>query len=119
MLFFFFQAEDGIRDADVTGVQTCALPILPPSVSETSKFVGTETVISSVKLNPSTKKESAAEGVPTKCEKPVMVVSETITDGVSGRISPSKATTTSVAPAEVIVNSPFDGLATAPPFKRM
>src|SRR6266498_4333270 len=26
-LFFFFQAEDGIRDADVTGVQTCALPI--------------------------------------------------------------------------------------------
>src|SRR3989442_10245068 len=27
LLFFFFQAEDGIRDADVTGVQTCALPI--------------------------------------------------------------------------------------------
>src|SRR5436305_9234222 len=24
---FYFQAEDGIRDADVTGVQTCALPI--------------------------------------------------------------------------------------------
>src|SRR5207245_3046343 len=29
---FFFQAEDGIRDATVTGVQTCALPI-----SETAK----------------------------------------------------------------------------------
>src|SRR5207245_7927063 len=28
LLFFFFQAEDGIRDATVTGVQTCALPIL-------------------------------------------------------------------------------------------
>src|SRR6266498_900448 len=28
---FFFQAEDGIRDADVTGVQTCALPILARS----------------------------------------------------------------------------------------
>ena len=26
-VFFFFQAEDGIRDYDVTGVQTCALPI--------------------------------------------------------------------------------------------
>src|SRR5437763_14226948 len=25
--FFFFQAEDGIRDPSVTGVQTCALPI--------------------------------------------------------------------------------------------
>src|SRR5690625_7892778 len=26
-MFFFFQAEDGIRDGHVTGVQTCALPI--------------------------------------------------------------------------------------------
>ena len=29
---FFFQAEDGIRDTSVTGVQTCALPICPPVV---------------------------------------------------------------------------------------
>src|SRR5258707_4452790 len=28
--FFFFQAEDGIRDIGVTGVQTCALPIFAP-----------------------------------------------------------------------------------------
>src|SRR3954466_15557107 len=28
-IFFFFQAEDGIRDYRVTGVQTCALPIYP------------------------------------------------------------------------------------------
>src|SRR2546429_4591656 len=27
VFFFFFQAEDGIRDVAVTGVQTCALPI--------------------------------------------------------------------------------------------
>ena len=27
LMFFFFQAEDGIRDLYVTGVQTCALPI--------------------------------------------------------------------------------------------
>src|SRR5215475_14081676 len=27
IVFFFFQAEDGIRDFHVTGVQTCALPI--------------------------------------------------------------------------------------------
>src|SRR5690606_40137091 len=27
IFFFFFQAEDGIRDFHVTGVQTCALPI--------------------------------------------------------------------------------------------
>src|SRR5699024_11908381 len=30
LLFFFFQAEDGIRDRNVTGVQTCALPICRP-----------------------------------------------------------------------------------------
>src|SRR2546422_9539706 len=29
VFFFFFQAEDGIRDVAVTGVQTCALPIYP------------------------------------------------------------------------------------------
>src|SRR2546426_11168583 len=29
LFFFFFQAEDGIRDYKVTGVQTCALPIFP------------------------------------------------------------------------------------------
>src|SRR5699024_11741252 len=28
IVLFFFQAEDGIRDRNVTGVQTCALPIL-------------------------------------------------------------------------------------------
>src|SRR5699024_11922980 len=34
----FFQAEDGIRDRNVTGVQTCALPILPsaPPATHTS-----------------------------------------------------------------------------------
>src|SRR5688572_31294087 len=32
-LFFFFQAEDGIRDLTVTGVQTCALPISPPAAA--------------------------------------------------------------------------------------
>src|SRR5260370_16579169 len=31
--FFFFQAEDGIRDSSVTGVQTCALPIFPPAAT--------------------------------------------------------------------------------------
>src|SRR5258708_11520008 len=34
-LFFFFQAEDGIRDDLVTGVQTCALPISLSKVART------------------------------------------------------------------------------------
>src|SRR5690606_41043301 len=33
---FFFQAEDGIRDFHVTGVQTCALPICRPATCATS-----------------------------------------------------------------------------------
>src|SRR5260370_19419324 len=39
--FFFFQAEDGIRDSSVTGVQTCALPIsfiMPERVAKTDPF---------------------------------------------------------------------------------
>src|SRR5690625_1507755 len=34
---FFLQAEDGIRDGHVTGVQTCALPISPGWIKVTSK----------------------------------------------------------------------------------
>src|SRR5207245_5274078 len=34
-IFFFFQAEDGIRDATVTGVQTCALPISEANIHPT------------------------------------------------------------------------------------
>src|SRR5690606_20677772 len=39
MSFFFFQAEDGIRDFHVTGVQTCALPISPWVVDQ--RVIGT------------------------------------------------------------------------------
>src|SRR5437868_15382061 len=35
---FFFQAEDGIRDRNVTGVQTCALPIYSHAAAMLAKF---------------------------------------------------------------------------------
>src|SRR5438046_5916895 len=40
--FFFFQAEDGIRDWSVTGVQTCALPIwtIPAAFGRDHKVLG-------------------------------------------------------------------------------
>src|SRR5256885_3107931 len=38
MIFFFFQAEDGIRDYKVTGVQTCALPIWKYTISIIASF---------------------------------------------------------------------------------
>src|SRR2546425_7425381 len=45
-LVFFFQAEDGIRDKLVTGVQTCALPIsLNASTSMRTRMMKTETLV--------------------------------------------------------------------------
>src|SRR6266851_2697048 len=42
---FVFQAEDGIRDRDVTGVQTCALPILPAAIDDSlAEAVGADTL---------------------------------------------------------------------------
>src|SRR5690606_39551326 len=37
---FFFQAEDGIRDFHVTGVQTCALPIFSPAFGMIGTVIG-------------------------------------------------------------------------------
>src|SRR2546429_5308679 len=41
---FFFQAEDGIRDVAVTGVQTCALPIFAPDGNAKVTFVRVPTL---------------------------------------------------------------------------
>src|SRR5439155_4945850 len=59
------QAEDGIRDGHVTGVQTCALPILLPPVgdarnelgprvyvSDTRQIIGTDTTYTSIRASP-------------------------------------------------------------------
>src|SRR2546429_2561197 len=47
VLFFFFQAEDGIRDVAVTGVQTCALPICSaaPTTTTSSRKRSRELVV--------------------------------------------------------------------------
>src|SRR5712671_7486841 len=50
---FFFQAEDGIRDDLVTGVQTCALPISPGGKTATADvYVVGEIVVASSRANP-------------------------------------------------------------------
>src|SRR5438876_2024402 len=48
---FFFQAEDGIRDGRVTGIQTCALPISPrsqPATTTNASGVATGTLASTL-----------------------------------------------------------------------
>src|SRR5690606_41035599 len=73
--FFFFQAEDGIRDFHVTGVQTCALPIcvafqladdvidLSPESTKTGKLAGTD-LRSGVDTMPMLKLRARAENDP-------------------------------------------------------
>src|SRR5699024_11714492 len=53
---FFFQAEDGIRDRDVTGVQTCALPI-----SANSRTGIPEICVSATKSEPASGSSSSAK----------------------------------------------------------
>src|SRR5690554_7496083 len=69
--FFFFQAEDGIRDADVTGVQTCALPILgwfavPGAFAPGATF----SVVPLYHLYGSDELSARAEAVRTRIEAP-------------------------------------------------
>src|SRR2546430_13053762 len=45
MIFFFFQAEDGIRDLTVTGVQTCALPISQLVEETVERFGGLDVLV--------------------------------------------------------------------------
>src|SRR5207237_7739276 len=44
VIFFFFQAEDGIRDSSVTGVQTCALPIYTITIDPQGTATGSATL---------------------------------------------------------------------------
>src|SRR2546426_5227639 len=67
--FFFFQAEDGIRDYKVTGVQTCALPIL--SSRTRSPTPGTEPIRSPWPPSPPAdgRSRSIATGTVTRSEE--------------------------------------------------
>src|SRR5699024_5587707 len=82
--FFFFQAEDGIRDRNVTGVQTCALPI----------FLA---VIYEVTINAIPKRIPGI--IPARNMEPIDTVPTTpyITKGILGGIN------TPIEPAEAVI----------------
>src|SRR2546427_3509189 len=63
--FFFFQAEDGIRDLTVTGVQTCALPILSNYSKALSKEVSPKGV-RVVRVSPGWVETAGAVGLVTE-----------------------------------------------------
>src|SRR2546427_7478694 len=76
LLFFFFQAEDGIRDLTVTGVQTCALPIASPRRREPPDPSHTRTGFGSRCAGPP---PAMAEGVDAGAACSSRVNNETIT----------------------------------------
>src|SRR5437763_14089253 len=59
--YFFFQAEDGIRDTSVTGVQTCALPILENCIAR-AVTLGDGKTIDVSDLPPAIRSEPAEPG---------------------------------------------------------
>src|SRR5207248_6702155 len=52
LFFFFFQAEDGIRDRTVTGVQTCALPIWNRGTSKFNSLICQSPNVFLLKMRP-------------------------------------------------------------------
>src|SRR5207249_7420130 len=62
--FFFFQAEDGIRDRNVTGVQTCALPIFEVEVTQQLKRLRRHVCIAVYCGNSEVEQQAAMLGMP-------------------------------------------------------
>src|SRR5207244_10470027 len=67
LVYFFFQAEDGIRDDLVTGVQTCALPILKIDKSFVDKIIlgkeGAAVARAIITMSDTLQLETIAEGI--------------------------------------------------------
>src|SRR6266496_6192616 len=88
--FFFFQAEDGIRDLYVTGVQTCALPILTfaaeprqpacaaPTASGAVSRTGTQSAVWIARPTPESRVTRASHA-PASTTRPAAGVSSTVT----------------------------------------
>src|SRR2546429_8964977 len=83
MSFFFFQAEDGIRDVAVTGVQTCALPIF---VSETS---AAKAVAVEIAVEPALESARAVKAAAVKPVKPRGCADKHATRETLGSIKPA------------------------------
>src|SRR6266511_4319850 len=79
--FFFFQAEDGIRGFHVTGVQTCALPILVPCGHRW--FVA----------GPRSDRERPAPWVATRCRPEGMVFDQRSSPSVQSASTPPRSST--------------------------
>src|SRR5206468_9136211 len=83
--FFFFQAEDGIRDLIVTGVQTCALPISADYVArQLREALPAKVRIESVTgLLPPTERESRIASLVAESGEYVLVCTDCLSEGIN------------------------------------
>src|SRR5690554_972232 len=99
LVFFFFQAEDGIRDADVTGVQTCALPISSTGSAASTLPVPPQNQLCSAEHKRHTATGTASASTTTK--KAPSIMSTSFTEDTSGaRGKPRSAKAPSAAEPE-------------------
>src|SRR5438105_11448582 len=83
MLFFFFQAEDGIRDPLVTGVQTCALPIWGSSATRSTRW---RARMSALKSTPRPSRHSTPSAIPCRVRGRALSRSEEHTSELQSRV---------------------------------
>src|SRR2546421_12375095 len=87
-MFFFFQAEDGIRDLIVTGVQTCALPI-----SMETRVAAMETRVAAMETRAAALESRDArlnrnpDSIPKGCTDTFPRIGQSTTDGNSVNVS--------------------------------
>src|SRR5205085_7804323 len=89
VLVFFFQAEDGIRDLTVTGVQTCALPIcLPVKAIPRICAVSRKKTFAEPRISPSPRVRATCSGTASSSTgKPPQVSSRSAASTKIGRAS--------------------------------
>src|SRR5256885_8494865 len=131
--FFFFQAEDGIRDYKVTGVQTCALPIFnivtPPAMPGVSIALGCRNSSTLALSNygflikARTRVASCLERTSTLCsavyagtDRPAIIVrGEPVVESLWSRNVPSSPTANLGAPTQATSEEPGKRTTTCSP----
>src|SRR5699024_11656176 len=121
LFFFFFQAEDGIRDRNVTGVQTCALPIFASEpffphgitgifISQGAKIGKDAVIFQQVTIGSNTLKGSKSYGAPVIGDNCYIGAGAKIIGGIkigdNVRIGANAVVVKDVPDNAVVVNQP-------------
>src|SRR6266511_468766 len=120
VVFFFFQAEDGIRDFHVTGVQTCALPILAPARWERAgSFTETATLGTAASWKTASIPWTARAAAPGSAQSPRITSTSRATAFRLGRTPEEKSSKTRTrCPSRTSASTRWLPMKPAPPVTR-